>query len=568
MDTSLQLFSQYRPFFNYPSQNLGNFGSDFKHLALSSYSKPGFTTRVPYDFYYNKLDDSGYYSTISPYTRVRYSNATKEEQIIDFVHTQNILPNWNVAVSYGSMSSTGFYFRQRTEHKVAKLSSFYQSLNKAYLLKIQAILNTSEIEENGGIDGDSLFLENLQPNRQGIPVALSNAKNNADNRGFEIDQYFRVIKSGKSDTTENIKKKRRFQLFLNHRSKFEWKYNRFDDSGQDTTFYINNGLDSNTLGIREIREIREWNNYLGLTIESFGTLNAGIRLQSIDYKDGIYQEDFQTLLGEGDYSLLLLNKYTARFKGEYGFSGIGEGNYSLDAKVNIPFASNFLNITGLFNTSRVLPHTIYWLYGNEEFGWNYTPEDIFTNQLGLEIQSDSLDLVVKVNGYTYQNLAYFENPITPDQWNGTITAFQASIEKTFHLRALHFRLNAYYQTLSEELGPIRVPTFWTYSGLYYEQDLFKKALRLRLGADVMYMTAFKSVGYLPVNRTFYLQDDTEIGNYPFVDVYLAAQIKKVRVLAKLTHLNQSFSGYNYLNFPGYPHFDRQLRLGVNWTFLN
>ncbi len=73
---------------------------------------------------------------------------------------------------------------------------------------------------------------------------------------------------------------------------------------------------------------------------------------------------------------------------------------------------------------------------------------------------------------------------------------------------------------------------------------------------------------MPMLRSFYIQDQELVGNYPYFDFYVAAKVKSARVFVKLSHINSGFSGTGYYAAPNYPMADRMLRLGVDWTFWN
>jgi hypothetical protein len=115
---------------------------------------------------------------------------------------------------------------------------------------------------------------------------------------------------------------------------------------------------------------------------------------------------------------------------------------------------------------------------------------------------------------------------------------------------------------------IRIPNFISENSLYYENDLFKKALRLQVGASLYYTSAYYADAYMPVTDQFYLQDKKKYGNYPFVDVFINARIKTVRIFFKMDHINSGFSGKKYVLTPGYPYPERAFKFGVSWRFFD
>jgi hypothetical protein len=73
---------------------------------------------------------------------------------------------------------------------------------------------------------------------------------------------------------------------------------------------------------------------------------------------------------------------------------------------------------------------------------------------------------------------------------------------------------------------------------------------------------------MPALRDWHTQNDHQIGNYLFADVYLTLKVKDARIFVKYAHLNSSFSGYRYYLAPSYPARDARFYLGVSWRFFN
>jgi hypothetical protein len=115
---------------------------------------------------------------------------------------------------------------------------------------------------------------------------------------------------------------------------------------------------------------------------------------------------------------------------------------------------------------------------------------------------------------------------------------------------------------------IRVPIALGRGMLYYQNDLFKKRLRLQVGAQVSYSMGYYANAYNPALSDFHLQNDKQVGNYPFIDVFLNLRVKKLRMFVKFTHINAGWLGYNYYHVPHYPANDFAWHFGINWAFLD
>ncbi len=74
-------------------------------------------------------------------------------------------------------------------------------------------------------------------------------------------------------------------------------------------------------------------------------------------------------------------------------------------------------------------------------------------------------------------------------------------------------------------------------------------------------------GYDPVLAEFYVQDKTEVGNFPRLDFFINAKVRQTRIYFKLEHFNSSFTGYKFYSAPNYPYRDFAIRFGVVWNFF-
>ena len=99
----------------------------------------------------------------------------------------------------------------------------------------------------------------------------------------------------------------------------------------------------------------------------------------------------------------------------------------------------------------------------------------------------------------------------------------------------------------------------------------KKVLTVQLGADVRYFTKYHAPAYTPAIQQFHLQpndDQVEIGGYPIVNIYANIHLKRTRLFAMYSHVNQGMGTRNSFLVPHYPINPSLLRLGVSWNFYD
>ena len=107
--------------------------------------------------------------------------------------------------------------------------------------------------------------------------------------------------------------------------------------------------------------------------------------------------------------------------------------------------------------------------------------------------------------------------------------------------------------------------------LYYHGTWFR-ALDAQIGVDLRYFTRYHAPVLCPSTGLFATQQETNVGNYPWMNVYASFYVRSIRLrfFAHYQHLNHLFmkSNTNYLTMPGYPTNRDVFRAGIAWHFYN
>ncbi|MBR5785028.1 MAG: hypothetical protein IKY43_07715, partial [Bacteroidales bacterium] len=172
-------------------QSTGNFGSPHQSLY------PRFGQNIDFDYqpsvfggYGYSLENLHFYQTSRPYTLLGFFNSTVSDYQVRVVHTQNLTQRWNIALHYDLINSEGAYSNQKTLNNYLGFSTNYFSKNLRYQVKAGAVWKRLNIQENGGIAADSLFTENVQTNRSGIPVNMYEAATKYNNFAVVAHQSY------------------------------------------------------------------------------------------------------------------------------------------------------------------------------------------------------------------------------------------------------------------------------------------------------------------------------------------------------------------------------------------
>ena len=269
MDTNINDF--YR-FFTIPSnqQYLGNNGTAGYSLLFSPFNKAGWDAGFHgFDNYLYTLENSRFFKTTKPYTRLGYQLATNREQTINILHTQNPKPNLNFGLDFRLIGAPGYLTSQNTNNKSYRIFSSYQGKRKRYAGYFLLLGNSIKASENGGIINDSNLLDKTYPlfsiptNLSGPPNANFDPFNTTVNTGniykdfnFFLRQSYDLGKKDSvavNDTTMEylFYSKLRFQYSLTYNNySYQYRDNLVDsatyESWYDTTFF-NTSLHPDTL---------------------------------------------------------------------------------------------------------------------------------------------------------------------------------------------------------------------------------------------------------------------------------------------------------------------------------
>ena len=108
--------------------------------------------------------------------------------------------------------------------------------------------------------------------------------------------------------------------------------------------------------------------------------------------------------------------------------------------------------------------------------------------------------------------------------------------------------------------------------LYYHGSWFRHAMDAQMGVDLRYFTRYHAPVLCPATGLFATQQETNIGNYPWMSVYANFYVRSIRLrfFAHYQHLNHLFmkKNINYLAMPGYPTNRDVFRAGLAWHFYN
>ena len=158
----------------------------------------------------------------------------------------------------------------------------------------------------------------------------------------------------------------------------------------------------------------------------------------------------------------------------------------------------------------------------------------------------------------------------PRQFNGNVQIITGDVGLDLTTPWINLENRAVLQVSTND-SVMPVPLVILQHRLYYHGTWFR-ALDAQIGVDLRYFTRYHAPVLCPSTGLFATQQETNVGNYPWMNVYASFYVRSIRLrfFAHYQHLNHLFmkSNTNYLTMPGYPTNRDVFRAGIAWHFYN
>lgn len=580
--------------------NTGNVGSP--HISLL----PDCGKDISFKYQPSVFDGYGYsfnnlpfYQIERPYTVLSFYNSLISDYQVRVIHTQNLTQRWNIALHYDLINSEGAYSNQKTLNNYLGISTNYYSSNLRYQVKGGIIWKKLNIQENGGIVADSLFTENIQSNRSGIPVNMYYAATKYNKFAVVAHQSYNFARKIETfihtdtvaaatdssaavityDTTTY--KGSPFNLgVLSHQITLDNTKRNFYHSNIDPLYYPNIYVDStntfDSVSYLKIENLLFWSNdaYKDYSYKNPFKLSVGIKhicaqstlTYGLDY--GYVQSLWINSLLPFAKADISLGKFTINLFAEKSISDftVMQNNKLVKAKISYTANDHVVSISAY--NSHKSPDLFYYNYFGNNYAWcNREYETIRTNNINFKYNwKDYIELSSGITNA--QNMVWLDTNSLPFQTDRSAWLAQTKLNTNLKFGLFNWRtFNALQFTSDNDV--FRVPTFACKHSYFFNFTLFNKALELQTGVDFRYHTAFYADAYNPSMAAFYRQNNIEVGNYIWMDIFASLQIKHATIFLKLYHINSLWEkNPNYFVIPHYPGQDFTLQWGFVWKFFD
>ncbi len=580
---------------------LGQSTMPFNYFERSQ--NPDFSFSKSYDAYTYRMDNVPFYNSKTPYLNFTYLESGQKrykEEHFEIVTTHNVSPTTSFNVSYKSRGTKGLYDWQRTSNH--NLAVAFAHTGKRYSVHAAYINNRIKQRENGGAVGIWAVADTTYEHPSGVPMKLATAEaqNSYRNSSFFAKQVYTIPLQRVTDYDFSLADLS--AIYVGHIFEYNtWsklytdKYSQYTNERGEISpegeyiptqgDYYKDWYISPLISRDSIRE-RVISNRLFVEAQPWdrngavGRLGGGVGIDMYaysqfrmeDYISGKYNVDKKSAW----YAYGAVSGKVKQFadwgaNAKFYPSGYRGGDLYLNAHIALQakLRGNPVILRGEFSQMRQSPS--YWennLFSNH-FVWfnSFSKENESRFKVSLEIPSWALELSLW-QGVVSDKIYYDANSIVAQE-SDAISLTSLYARKDFRIGGFHLDHRVLMQwSTNQEVIP--VPLCSAYLSYYYEFWVEKKkVLRMQIGLDGRFNTKYYMPSYNPALAEFYNQREHELGGYPYLDAFIAAKWKRMRIFLKYQHLNYGlFGNGEYFTVAGYPLNPGMFKMGISWGFYD
>lgn len=547
--------------------DLGNIGSA-NHVMRYEWNRPfGFHLRTSRSAFWKGLNRRNILLSDKMFSNVQYSNGVNRENYLVANFTRGFGELLDLGFSFTRINSTGFYEAQQNTITDISIFGTFHSKDERYRAAVIVDYSNLKAEENGGLENDSVFENNLTTGRNFIAVNLPQSTNHW--KGFDVglEHRFFLMKQDSSSHMKGLRPavshsfsaERHSMVYRNVPDTVSKYYeNIFSDTS--ATYDSTNLLGvTNTLRFELVKPDSVKDRIINRL-----AVGAEHAYHRVSY-DSSYVDHIHNVSVVANVNGKLFGKIDWQANGNFMVFGFNIWDLTVDGQFD--YAVGRSRFTAILDYSLYRPDYISSTYVSNHFVWKNDWLQTQHLTTGLVYKQEKLRFRGTFSYHLIDNLVMYGVDRLPYQSASVNQLMVLRLEEHFRLRWFHLIVDGAVQWKMTG-DDIRIPVALGRGMFYYQNDLFKKKLRLQVGVEASYSTSYFANAYNPALSEFHIQNDRQVGNYPYLDVFLNLRVKKLRAFVKFTHINAGWLGYNYYMVPNYPANDFAWKFGVNWAFLD
>ena len=541
------------------------------------------------------------FNTKTPYTELEYygtefATASKEQANIRLFTTQNILPSLNVALEFKRYGGEGILEHEKTINKTSYVAGNW--LGKRYLAHFGFIHNVSTREENGGLTDLTMIRDTTVEVRE-IAVTLSDAANKYKKNTLFLDQTLRIpftfierlkhrgdstyVPTGDDITTAFIGSSHEYSVWS--------KYYTDAVSASNTTandffgghYYINPSKSADSLRLAQLDNkvfirLQPWKeDFFVSRIE--GGLGDRFRshymMEPGDYLRASANTNWNTMYAYAGAEGRINRYFQWDALGEFDFAGTEAGDFTLKANGKLslfPFRrhpDSPLSLTARFEQTLLEPDYYQQNFFSNHYRWSNDFSKMSTTKLQAELDIPRWRLQASASyALLAGNIWYDTNGIA--QQNTTpMSVASVYLRKDFVFADLVHLDNRLLLQFSSDQSVVPLPLLAANLRYYIQFPVVSQdVMKMQLGVNTHYTTAWYAPAYNPVAGVFMNQDTYAYGNCPRFDAFMNVQWKTACVFLKFENLGQGWpmERHDYFSAANYIHTTRSFKIGIYWPF--
>lgn len=604
---------------------LSNTGMAHKSMRFNHLHQAGFDMTLPaFPTYILNEGNMASYMSVLPYSEIRYLMTIGDlEQHFHARFGRQVTPRLLVSFAFDTDYSPATFNNNKTINNAFWINAKYITKSERYGVSAHWYRNKLEMGENGGIVNDEAYSEHQETDNTVIPVNLTTATNFIVSSGIGFEHYFNLLPKKtittkkeaprvKSDSIapspvfndsipidslfiDSIKtienqdvvqevKVRKFTLGrLCHNFSFLNNKLYYNESSPGVSFYqpfdtlMNASKSTDTTLVRAIKNTVKWSSlgYQKYNDDIPFYLYAGVthgfyQVKRYDYLEGetVLARNYNQLSVNGGIIVNLFKSTRITGQAELITLGYQIGDFDVKGQWKQFIGTSTKNYGQATFDMELKRQSANWFeesYYSNHFRWenNFNASTYLTFNLRYSYKTYSIG----VKQTSIANMIYFGTDARPTQNDGMFSIREAYL--SFYQRLGRFELEGFaslQKSSNEEV--MHLPLVLGQLKVGYSQPIFHKAATLHPSITVRYFTKYYADAYMPATRTFYLQNDVEIGNFPFIDLALAIKVKKAHIYAAYSNMFLLTGDHNSFIAPHYPMRDSKIFIGVNWRLFN
>ena len=555
-----------------------------------------------------------------------------KEQHLNVRFGRQFTPRLSVSFAFNTDFSPGIFKNSKSINNYFWINAHYFSKNNRYGATAYYYRNKLEMGENGGIVNDENYISHSETDNSVINTNLTTASNFIVSSGIGFEHFFNLLSQKKttkkeeivpikSDTiaqfpNDSIRPDTLFYLTdsiqidsilmdslkaISHEVVQETKVRKFtlgrichsfsylnnklyyNETSPSVAFYqpydtlLNTSKTTDTTLVRAIRNTLKWNSlgyqkyYDAIPFYLYAGVSHGFyKVKHFDYLEGetVLLRNFNQLSVNGGIIINLFKSTRITGHGELITLGYQIGDFDIKGQWKQFLGTTAKNFGYATFDAEIKRQSSTWFqesYYSNHFRW----ENDFkaATYLTFNLKYNYKSYCIGVKQTTISNLIYFGTDARPTQFENIFSIREAYLSFYQKLWRFEFEGFASLQKSSNE-EVMHLPLLMGRLKIGYAQPVFHKAATLYPSITVRYFTKYYADAYMPATRTFYLQNEVQIGNFPFIDMAIALKIKKAHIYVAYSNMFLLTGNYNSFIAPHYPMRDSRIFIGVNWRLFN